>query len=133
MSQPTKEQLDRLPKWAQEYIQDVRNDAAIKAALRWTEMVAFDVLPPAEGVAKGWGCNVSLSYGRVEKAYSKSWSNGSGWDENRGIGNQGKRSLFSTKLKALMAMRHGMELECAKVLAAVDLQIENEKANPTTA
>lgn len=127
---PTPEQIAKLPKWAQEYLKDVRKGAAMQAALRFTQDVERDLPPPQNfsGLSKGWNYNASLSYFRVEKACSSSVGHGDGWERTC---SQCPLSLFTTKLKALMAMRRELEQECAKILAKVDLQIEEEKRNPT--
>lgn len=128
MNPPTPEQLARLPKWAQSYIQDARRDAAIKLALRITDGAERDVEIPDDfkELAKGWDYNAHISGPTVRKACSNNLYHGDGWDEAR---YQHPKQLFSTRLLALRALRHEIELQAAKILAGIDLQIEEEQTN----
>ena len=127
---PTPEQIAKLPKWAQEYITDTKRDAAIKNALRWTEPVALDVEPPKEWnqLSRGWNYFGSIEHGRVVKACSSNVHHGDGWEKTS---SQNPQHLFSTRLLALKALRHETENLCARTLAGIDLQIEQEKEKPT--
>jgi hypothetical protein len=99
------------------------------AALRWTERVDEDVMPPSHGAAFG-----VLSVGfcankyalRVEPACSSSISHGIG--STTQTSSQNPKKLFSTELLALKAMRHQIELECAAKLLKVDKMIEEHEA-----
>lgn len=79
-------------------------------------------------VSMGWDFN-SYQSPRVEKACSSSIGHDFGnW---KGTTTQQPRALFSTKLLALRAMRHEIEMEACRKLRAVDKMIEAEIANPT--
>ena len=86
-------------------------------ALRWTARVAPDVAPPESGgLSKGFLPNAYSV--RVEPACSSSVSHAFGRDDR--TTSQGARWLFSTKVLALKAMRHEVEMEAAKKLHAID-------------
>lgn len=104
-------------------------DAKTQAALRWTAPVEPDVPAPSynskPGIAEGYHYNsYSLA---VPKMWSTSLYHGQGERSKYG-GSQGSRSLYSTKLLALRAMRHSIECECAKKLRDIDRLIEAEAA-----
>jgi len=98
------------------------------AALRWTAPVEKDVPPPKDGgYSEGWIYNAHSFV--VERGWSDSVSHGSGEAPERGkyrIGSQNARWMFSTKAKAVAAMRHELEnmaaeklLKCDRILRAV--------------
>jgi hypothetical protein len=102
----------------------------ILGALRWTSKVEPDT-PPPEGISeitKGWLFNVYVRH--VESACSSCVHHGYGQGSLARIGG-GARSLYSTKLLALKALRHEAEREYAKYLADIDEQIANETQKPT--
>lgn len=105
------------------------------------EMRRMEVLPPGYGRAQGareaWRNGEIISMGwdfnsyspRAEKACSGYISHNFGdWN---GTSSQQPRTLYSTKLKALRAMRHAIEMETCLRLRTVDRMIEAELANPT--
>jgi len=106
-------------------------DAAKKAvivarALNWSEPVAPDVPAPRNGEVRGF------LFGRdcAMHALSSPVSHATGWIDSeppKQTSSQGGRSMYSTKLLALKALRHTTELECAERLAKIDMQIANEK------
>ena len=108
-------------------------DAAIDkiqllGALRFTTPVEQDVPVPTtnSGFASGWDFN-SYERGRVWLGWSDSTGHGSGpipIDKVYRSGSQGARCMFSTKAKALAAMRNEMEQRFASILAAIDRQIQ---------
>lgn len=93
----------------------------VQSALRWTEKIAPDLPIPSSGCTQGWAIN---SYdGIVREAWSQNIRHGNGLcepDNWRQSASQNGVPLFSTKLLALKAVRHEMEKEFAKKLAAVD-------------
>jgi hypothetical protein len=99
----------------------------LQVALRWTEPVAPDVPPPdgSSALTVGW----LTCYNRVEPACSSCVHHGSGTTTRTTT--QGARTLFSTRLRALKALRHEMELRFAAELRQLDAQIETEQAKPT--
>ena len=104
--------------------------AELLAALRWTEEVPKDLPPPDFGDShtSGWYAN---SYSTVASpAWSKRVSHGIGQPEPhpRNSASQQGICLYSTKLRALQALRHTVELECAKKLLHIDKQIAKEKS-----
>lgn len=102
------------------------------AALRWTEAVEPDVRASHDNGGKpavGWMGHVHN--GTAQKAWSTTVFHGLGEKENGRSASQGARALHSSRLLALRSVRHEVELECAKRLAAIDEQIEAELAAPT--
>lgn len=110
-------------------------DALVKrsetlAALRWTGPVERDLSAPGYGepAIQGWEFNSHRSYERVFEAWSSSTSNGTGQHAAppRVSGSQGSRSLFSSKEKALRALRHELEKRAAEELRLVDAALNEE-------
>jgi hypothetical protein len=98
-------------------------------ALRWTEPVKKDVPPPTGGISALTSGFVFNAYSaRVDPAWSSCVTHGVGMPapSNRYSGSQNCISMFSTRLLALRALRHAVELETATKLAGIDLQIEKE-------
>lgn len=102
-------------------------ELAIARALRFTEPVEPDVMPPEgrygdKGLSKGWTFN----------AYSQTVDVGCSSSVSHAIGRTDKTTsqrairLYSSKLLALKALRHEVELKCASQLAAIDRQIAAE-------
>ena len=99
---------------------DREREARIQAALHWTPAPdGPDVPIPTDwqGLSTGWlvgydgvapGCSSTVhhSYGRTDRTDS-----------------QNPRPLYSTKLRALRALRSQVERRCAEQLATVDAQI----------
>ena len=107
-------------------------DAALTAAaLRTTADVSADVPPPkSNGLAKGWLPVAERSnFPRVEPACSSSFYHGKGQQDK--TNSQGARSLYSTKILALKALRRAVEKDCAERLRKVDRMIEEESSNAT--
>lgn len=100
-----------------------------RAALRWSDddAVAPDVPPPQHGseLTTGWLFNTYTR--RVDVAYSSAIFHA--WGRTDRTITQGARWLFSTRERALRALRVAMEQEFAAALARVDAQIEREQAN----
>ena len=94
-------------------------------ALRWTDGETMrDVPKPrGEGITTGW------SYNRHPAGAMPMWSgsvtHGHGHDSTKSGLPQGK-ALYSTKLRALRALRRSVEIDCARKLAAIDEQIRAE-------
>lgn len=112
---------------------DLEHQLRLAKALRFTESVERDVQPPScmgnEKLRKGWDYNAYLggySAPRVEKACTSAIYHNFGDDTKTTT--QGARSLFSTKLLALRALRVEVESKVAEILAKIDEQIEEEKA-----
>ena len=107
--------------------------AELLAALSWTDPVNKDLPPPShswkpssEGktYTEGWDFN---EYNKtVSQAWSETVVHGYG---PYPVGNkhrrasQNARTLFSTKLLALKALRHAVEMKAAADLMAIDRQI----------
>lgn len=111
---------------------DLQEQLRIAKALRFTEPVERDVEPPECGIGReirnGYDYNAFIGpYGRprVEPACTSSVYHSFG--QHNKTDSQNPRRLFSTKLLALKAMRNDVELKCAKILADIDLQMEQEK------
>ena len=101
--------------------------ARMHGAFHWTTPVERDVPPPASGgYSAGWDFN-SYDNGRVWMGWSTTVSHGTGPIPLRDryvSGSQGARRMFSTKAKALAAMRFEMEQKFATILARIDQQIQ---------
>jgi hypothetical protein len=87
--------------------------------------------PPTLGFLFNPAPVVPLVYGsEVERAvypaYSRATGHGEGHDPARN-GRQGPRSLYPTRLDALLALRLEATRRVAAVLAEVDLEIEKER------
>lgn len=93
-------------------------EARLLGALRWTSEVRPDVpIPIGAGLSTGW----LPFHSRVEIACSSSVHHATGRTDK--TTSQNPRNLYSTKLLALRALRHEMELRFAQELANVDKQI----------
>lgn len=97
----------------------------VKMALRFTDEVLPDLKKPEYSsgeMTKGWSFN---SYNMsVGKACSTSNSH-SVWGDEKTT-SQGGIDIFSTRILALKAMRHEVEMECAYNLRKIDIMIEGE-------
>jgi adenosylmethionine-8-amino-7-oxononanoate aminotransferase len=104
----------------------------VMAALRWTQPVEPDVPPPGHGLTVGYLPVGELgSDPRVSEACSSSISHGLNHTKTT---TQKPRTLYSTRLLALKAMRHMLEKRFAEMLANVDEQIaeaESSRAVPS--
>lgn len=94
-------------------------------ALRFTDAPEDpDVPAPERGESTtGWAFN---KYSRiVTPAWSHSTCHGNGPERVRdGSATQGSVPLYSTKIRALLALRRNLERLCAEQLRAIDVQIE---------
>lgn len=117
-----------MTKKEQTAFESLQHQLRLAKALRFTESVERDVMPPSnyDGLAKGWDYNAYIGGPRVEKACSSCVHHGFGDDTK--TTSQGTRRLFSTKLLALRALRVEVESKVAEILAKIDEQIEEEKA-----
>jgi len=110
-------------------------EAQVNKALRWSDYeVEPDLSPPPysyapeEKITNGWSFNAHN--GRVYQTWSESSSHGDGWrvvGEKNTYGSQRGISQYSTKEKALKALRVKLENNFAKALADVDILIKLEK------
>lgn len=109
---------------------DLRIALAKAKALHFTESVDYDIPVPGygDGLKVGYGYNLyncsvspacssshSHSYGRIDKT-----------DSQKSI------PLFSTKIRALKALRNAMEDKFAGELARIDVQIAKEQSSTDT-
>jgi len=103
--------------------------ALTAAALHTTSDVAPDVPPPSGGgLSKGFAVVAERSeYCRVEPACSSSVHHGIGQQDK--TNSQNAKSLYSTKMLALKALRRAVERDCAGRLRRVDRMIEEEISN----
>ena len=98
------------------------------AALRWTEEVKPDVpIPTDSEITRGW----VPGYRDAIQAISTALCHYRGSDAHEGkiaaySWSRDPWALYSTRLLALRALRHDMELLFAKDLAAIDRLIERE-------
>lgn len=118
---------------------ELQEQLRLAKALRWTEPVSADIEPPKsitqERLRKGWLYNGYIggygSSGRVDRACTSCSSHSFGNDDKTTT--QRPRWLYSTKLRALKAMRHDIENQVAKILANIDEQIEEESTSSAQA
>ena len=105
---------------------------ATVAALRWSDPVEPDVMPPeslAGGVVTGFmPIAQSSDRPRVEHACSSAHSHGVSYEPISKPNSPRSRALYSTRLMALRQLRHAVAQECARRLWAIDRQIESEEA-----
>lgn len=139
MNKPEKsldDAIARLPKWAQEAVQERIDEAELWASFRPTEDVSRDLPPPKSSgndrLTMGWSVNVyramNDSHDPVYRACSSSISHGEGWE---GTGAQRPIHLFSSRLLALKSCRRAVERKTAAILWSLDKQIAEEIADPT--
>lgn len=134
MKPETKSRIEKLPKWAQDVIgglqqeiQDAKTDELVKLAFRFTPEVPCDLPPPVgNGLTKGWNFNTHTK--TVYKQCSSSVHHGDGWE---GTSSQWPRELYSNETLAWQALRHELEIEYSKALAAIDFKIEASRRLPT--
>lgn len=109
-------------------------DAAIlraetMAALRWTAPVEKDVSVPDFGKqTTGFEIYCGADFARVQEKWSGSVSHG---DMPKSAHHESQRGieLHSTRLRALMALRHEVEKAAAKRLLRIDQDIAAELAS----
>ena len=102
----------------------------LHAALRWSDDTDLlpDVPPPSimypPELTTGWVFN---TYTRtVEVACSSAISHTVGQTDR--VRSQGPRSLYSTRIRALLALRSALEHEFAAALAKIDALIEQQES-----
>ncbi len=99
------------------------DELRVVAALRWSVEVRPDVPAPLCKEPDTTGFTFNAHSKRVEEGWSSSVYHGSG--AVRGPhSSQNSQWLFSSKVLALKAMRHAVEISAAKDLARIDEQIE---------
>ena len=131
--------ISKLPKWAQEQIRETEAKLRVTAALRWTEPVEPDVMPPTPTepfltltygygfnkhslrIMKGISSSGARAFGDMDKPFPKSTTT------------HHPVSLYSTERLAWKAMRHEVEKECAERLAAIDRRLDELAAPEVSA
>ena len=104
-------------------VEELREEIVQLKAFRRTAGVARDVPIPSEGVVFGWSFNLYAK--RVYESWSKRNSNGQGHIvPPPGFGSSNGIAQFSTKARALRALRYDMEKAMSKELSLVDIEIE---------
>lgn len=113
--------------------EQLQQELRLAKALSWPQPVAPDVAVPNQNEPDTTGFHFNVFTNRVEPCASSSTHHRWGYSEMSKVGgnSQQPKALYSTKLRALQALRHEVEKDCAKRLAAIDKQIEEELANPT--
>lgn len=104
----------------------LKMELALAKALRFTELVLPDIPEPKPGDAlvPGYRYNAYYQNPRVEPSCSTGTSHGFG--TNTQTISQRPIEQYSTRLLALKALRNEMEIQCAKLLAGIDLKIQQE-------
>lgn len=97
--------------------------AEMLAALRWTASVEPDMPIPTEGVTYGWLFNTTSKH--IYAAWSQPKLHGD-MPYMPKYGFKGGIALYSTKYRALAAMRHAVEQQTALDLLNIDKQIAYE-------
>lgn len=104
------------------------------AALRWTSEVKPDVPPPVGGpfeYTEGWRYNAYSA--KVYRAWSGCVRHGEGdaptENDKYKSASQNGISLYSTREKALAAMRYEVEVQSAKKLLEIDTLIKAKEAD----
>lgn len=116
----------------QALMQATLDQALLLGALRWSSEVKPDVrAPDGEGYTEGWSFNVFS--GAVEQGWSSKTTHGSGAAPKAGsramTASQGCQDLFSSEVRALEALRHALEVECAQRLLAVDRRLTKARGS----
>jgi hypothetical protein len=110
-------------------------EALTLSALRATAGAQPDVMPPSSfsGHTSGFlFAGERGDYPKVFEAWSESVSHGRGESRLASMsGSQGARSLFSSRLLALQALRRAVEIDCCKRLRRIDAMIEKEMEGET--
>lgn len=122
-------------------LNEALTQARFNRALSWSRLPETPDVKPPSGIfefANGWTFTENSIYPSTPKAY-EAWTessyHGDGHrdpdaprTQRRPSASHGARWLFSTKLRALYALRRALERKFAAVLAEVDLAIEIEEA-----
>ena len=117
-------------KKATRVIEATRGTMHIVRALRWTDGECKPDMKKPSGrygptTIHGWDYNSFT--GKVYRMWSKASRHGQGDAPSPfGGGSQRGRDLYSTKLRALRALRRAIEIDCARKLAKIDEQIREE-------
>lgn len=121
--------MKKLSKKAQEELEKQQRETHIRAALHWTEEAEGpDVQPPSIGNGLATGFLFNAYTNRVDEACTSSGFH-SAYRSDR-VTSQGSRALYSTRLRALLALRNAVERECAERLAKIDQMIEEAGNGP---
>lgn len=113
-------------------------NAEVNRALRWSDgEIQADVRPPKSSFdgmpyTRGWiarfWCSLECPSRYIGKGISSCISHGSNWDKTD---TQQPIAMFSTRLRALRALRRMAENKFAAFLASIDAEIKREIAEPT--
>lgn len=115
-----------------EALEEAQRAASVNRALRWSDYDSEPDLSTSDigdGYVNGWSFN---QHGlRVYKSWSSSIAHGEGWAvDGKRPGYASQRSIpqYSTKERALKALRRKVEQDFAEKLAAIDSHIKSEAA-----
>jgi hypothetical protein len=114
----------------QSYVEWLEINLRLAKALSWTQPVAPDIAKPENFREASIGFTFNPHTNTVSPATSESNRHyvGSHAIPRNGTASQQGIALYSTKLRALQALRHEVEKMVAARLAAIDKQIEHELA-----
>jgi hypothetical protein len=102
---------------------ELQEELRLVKAWKLTENVLPDIPVPESGHTQGWTYNKYTKC--VDLAWSKCVTHGYGaWKDHPRNGIQCGIALFSTRERALRAMRYEIEQRFMRELAAIDMQIE---------
>ncbi len=119
-----------MTKREQAHVAALEEQLRLAKALRWSNAPAPDRIPlPESGYVNGWDFN-DYQNGKVTKGWTEKYAHGysdvwrDGTEKEYIPGSQNGRRLYATQLDALIALRMAKELDCAKILANIDRQID---------
>lgn len=140
MNHPTQDQIDKLPKWARNYVRELQHRVTTLEGLPdRIERIAPDLPPPSgrgpiSELTRGWEVNtyhlrnsMGSLHSTVEKACSSCVHNGSGWKETR---SQGSRTLYSTEKRAWMSAKAEFVHWAAEKVSQIDDVISKASDEP---
>jgi len=110
-------------------LEDALEQVRIYKSFQITPKIEPDLQPPSSSSGFGahiYGYSFNSHTIHVSEAWSEFTRNGSGHGERKHAAQNGI-ALYSTKLLALQAMRHEVAIRAARLLADIDVQIEQEK------
>jgi hypothetical protein len=112
-----------MSKKEQDEMSTLVRELAVSRALAWTAPVERDLpAPTGSNRTSGWDFNVHNH--TVYEAWSESTRHGMGPAPSAGrSGSQRGVAIFSTKERALRALRHSIERSAAELLASIDQRI----------
>ena len=124
----SKGEMMAMNKKEQAELDTAKRAVIVARALNWTSPVAPDLLV-THVMSEITGYLYNVHYATTTYARSSSIGHATSYDSTpKKITTQGSRNLYSTKTRALRALRHEVEKECAERLEKIDIKIQEEEA-----